>query len=170
MQLIVRITLKVMWSWKGVCQTVWRHAKPTIGCMPPPPQTSRFAICTTHGRQLRPPAAHGAPPVVDGGVTPTAIGANDPGAGKAEHIGAAPVGSPKGQADESAVGGNDSDKGKRKQVCAAPAGRPQIPSDVPAVGGKDYDTGTTAKPIGAAPAGSLDAPAVGGKEYVAGKT
>ena len=67
-------------------------------------------------------AANGAeaPPVAGGGVkdeeseTPAATGAKDPDKGKAEHIGAAPAGSPKNQADASVAGGKDSERQEKR--------------------------------------------------------
>ena len=91
----------------------------------------------------------GAPPVADGGVkdeeseTPAATGAKDPDKGKAEHIGAAPAGSPKNQADASAAGGKDSDTGTTEHIGAAPAESLEIPADAPTAGSNDSDTGKT---------------------------
>ena len=108
----------------------------------------RLKVCDMHETREDAEMVLASVTVVDGrSETPAATGAQVSDKGTAEHVGAAPTGSPKNQADASGAGDTDADNTMTKQAGAAPAGSLDIPAcgactipaDAAAAGDKESD-------------------------------
>ena len=128
----------------------------------------RIKVCDMHQTREDAEKVLAGVTVVDGGSeTLAATGAQDSDKGQAEHVGAAPAGSPNDQADASAAGDTGSASSTTNEVGAAPAGSSTNQADASAAGGTGFDS-SMIKQVGAALAGSpniaADAPAAGDKD------